>query len=781
MKKIISALSILVAICGYANLATEEYAHYEATNETTRAKALLRDEITIQTNRVLRQAIDYTQAATNMTLQAAMAYTDAKDSGIHTNDVVSIVHAEVDADIAGKANVIHAHAIADINDLQTTLNAKANSSHTHSQGDVTGLATALANKANLMGGNIYSNDQWIANGDLNLVAAGFYVDRSGTGQEYIDGRWNGDYWAFMGTKRFLILNGLDFSSATGASAPTIDGNAIATTANLASKVSTNSTITIKREDTPYGATQSLLDYYGLEVTKSGTGGGTILLGMNNNTSQYPQLSLYRNAGMYVSETAELIYQGDRSWQDFGLTNAAAAKQDVLTAGENITISNNVISATGGSVEPTPGWYRDGDWRPIADVNTTRLATTFTHSTTNDIGSVYSNVTITVGYDLSARLRTEMLDEYSINPPPQVTWSVVSSSASITTNTIVATSSGVYHILATATNGVQKSVNVPLSARPTSESTTTYYAADISTNRWIKATNDEFLQLLSTITTDGVVHPYQYGEYLNWNFPTNRVLFRHGNTSYGSYLISPHVVASADHYWNAYSKTFTATFYAANGTAHNLSFTSTGKNVAKRWNLADWARAQHKWTDEEINAMRISDITVYIADSGSAAAESCPYFISEENWNKFFGVDRRSILGWGMTQLNSDKRKCAYPMAIDCNINGTINFASPAIMDSSTYWQDYGSGQPMMRADIREYFRNLGSNANYWKFPAIYSGDSGSPVFIFHDQRPILLSHFWTTSGGPNYIKGLPVLREFCDKQVKAALGISQGDILKEVE
>ena len=47
--------------------------------------------------------------------------------------------------LAGKANTVHTHAIADVTDLQTTLDAKASTTHTHTIANVTGLQTALDN------------------------------------------------------------------------------------------------------------------------------------------------------------------------------------------------------------------------------------------------------------------------------------------------------------------------------------------------------------------------------------------------------------------------------------------------------------------------------------------------------------------------------------------------------------------------------------------------------------------------------------------------------------
>lgn len=48
--------------------------------------------------------------------------------------------------LANKANLSHTHAIADVTNLQTTLDGKAATTHTHAIADVTGLQTALDGK-----------------------------------------------------------------------------------------------------------------------------------------------------------------------------------------------------------------------------------------------------------------------------------------------------------------------------------------------------------------------------------------------------------------------------------------------------------------------------------------------------------------------------------------------------------------------------------------------------------------------------------------------------------
>lgn len=57
--------------------------------------------------------------------------------------------AQVDASLAGKANVSHGHAVADVTNLQAIIDGKAAVTHTHTVADTSGLQAALDAKANV--------------------------------------------------------------------------------------------------------------------------------------------------------------------------------------------------------------------------------------------------------------------------------------------------------------------------------------------------------------------------------------------------------------------------------------------------------------------------------------------------------------------------------------------------------------------------------------------------------------------------------------------------------
>jgi hypothetical protein len=70
---------------------------------------------------------------------------DARTPLAHTHAIADVTNLQTTLD--GKASTSHTHAITDVTNLQTTLNGKASTSHTHAIADVTSLQTTLDGKA----------------------------------------------------------------------------------------------------------------------------------------------------------------------------------------------------------------------------------------------------------------------------------------------------------------------------------------------------------------------------------------------------------------------------------------------------------------------------------------------------------------------------------------------------------------------------------------------------------------------------------------------------------
>jgi hypothetical protein len=79
------------------------------------------------------------------TLTATSATWSAKANASHTHAIADVTNLQTSLD--AKASTSHTHTIANVTNLQTSLDAKASTSHTHAIADVTNLQTSLDAKA----------------------------------------------------------------------------------------------------------------------------------------------------------------------------------------------------------------------------------------------------------------------------------------------------------------------------------------------------------------------------------------------------------------------------------------------------------------------------------------------------------------------------------------------------------------------------------------------------------------------------------------------------------
>lgn len=81
--------------------------------------------------RQLQQALAELRRANAMAVEATQAELATKAPILHTHDDRYFTEAETTALLADKAAVTHTHAIADVTNLQTTLDGKAAAVHAH--------------------------------------------------------------------------------------------------------------------------------------------------------------------------------------------------------------------------------------------------------------------------------------------------------------------------------------------------------------------------------------------------------------------------------------------------------------------------------------------------------------------------------------------------------------------------------------------------------------------------------------------------------------------------
>lgn len=72
---------------------------------------------------------------------------DGKAASAHTHAISEVTNLQTE--LNGKAPTSHSHPISEVTNLQTSLDGKANTGHTHAQSEITNLVTDLGNKSNV--------------------------------------------------------------------------------------------------------------------------------------------------------------------------------------------------------------------------------------------------------------------------------------------------------------------------------------------------------------------------------------------------------------------------------------------------------------------------------------------------------------------------------------------------------------------------------------------------------------------------------------------------------
>jgi hypothetical protein len=154
-------------------------------------------------------------------------------------------------------------------------------------------------------------------------------------------------------------------------------------------------------------------------------------------------------------------------------------------------------------------------------------------------------------------------------------------------------------------------------------------------------------------------------------------------------------------------------------------------------LTEWARA-NGYSESEIDEADIDDIYVWHFSSGTIPDACIPYVMDLKARNTYYKDDLDGIIAYTITQ------------------NGYLSFAPLLAADGSRY--AFGTfNATTTRADMLEQLA-----------PAccatIYGGDSGRPVLMIHEEKPVLLSTFWTAGSGPSFVKACDILDAYIHQQ-----------------
>lgn len=268
--------------------------------------------------------------------------------------------------------------------------------------------------------------------------------------------------------------------------------------------------------------------------------------------------------------------------------------------------------------------------------------------------------------------------------------------------------------------------------------------------------------LATATNDGVEYTYVSGTATNryykwrarrlWPVP-GACAAPQGN--YAKHAISPHVVASALHYW--YWPQSAMTFTDAQG---NTATVTPGGAIR-----ADtWAR-NNGFTAAEIAEADLGDLVLFVV-AGAIPDGCCPYLMSAETWRSVvpgpFGV-----LGWRATQTDLG---WGLPVLFDSDIG------NPGSGRASKWTWSRSFPYPTKAYSWTSASGLMAANHAYGSIAAntcapTYGGDSGHPLYLEDgDGNLILISQHHTIGSGTCFPRAFEIIRAFC---------AAQGDTVKE--
>lgn len=225
--------------------------------------------------------------------------------------------------------------------------------------------------------------------------------------------------------------------------------------------------------------------------------------------------------------------------------------------------------------------------------------------------------------------------------------------------------------------------------------------------------------------------------------------------YAKHAISPHVVASALHYW--YWPQSAMTFTDAQG---NTATVTPGSAIR----ADQWARS-HGFSEAEITAADLGDLVLFVVN-GAIPDGCCPYLMSADTWRTAvpgpFGV-----LGWRATQTDLG---WGLPVLFDSDIG------NPGSGRASKWTWSRSFPYPTKAYSWTSASGLMAANHAYGSIAAntcapTYGGDSGHPLYLEDgDGKLILISQHHTVGSGTCFPRAFEVIRAFC---------AAQGDTINE--
>ncbi len=408
------------------------------------------------------------------------------------------------------------------------------------------------------------------------------------------------------------------------------------------------------------------------------------------------------------------------------------------------------------VDDTSWIYRNAWTLQASPAGVTQSVSNATVSTTDEFGRVMSTATVTTTTTQDAAVEVVIVDPLG-DPPIITSWSgsegatisqldgAMGASVSASEMSLVEVSAYDYRSKST------QSVFVPIRQSSSTSVEQTVYAADVPGTARATA-NDAILTALaqrdaSSTVASGVTPAVASSDFI-FAQPGIRPTFAAQSPLATSFVnfsqtdiiwrvscvpVSPHYAVTASHWFDRKDWSSVGPMYAPS-TGNGEYF-----SIAEGVDLSAWARA-NGYSESEINEARIADLYVYRVTSSYAAGPEAfedgiiPYVMDRSALDYYYGGSLEGVACYALTQ-----NLCLSYSA----------FSSPYGDRWSPFGREYDP--KVVRADI------LGGLANCAR---IYGGDSGRPICMVHDNKPVVVSVFSTREKGPSLTCGAQILDAF---------------------
>lgn len=410
------------------------------------------------------------------------------------------------------------------------------------------------------------------------------------------------------------------------------------------------------------------------------------------------------------------------------------------------------------------WVSPGDW--AITVTPAEELTTITNESvvsTNDVGQVIGIATVAETVSQAKSVAVELVDTTATaSALPTMTWTCEGASLTVASDTLSAQvasdTPGTYRVVASGADGRARDAYVSLRAQNKTFSQQTTYVADTAgTAR--AAANDAILTALqkrdtsSTVasgitsavcTTDLCFSDYGNNPVASAPLDPGFYCCVEPTSSWGpdAVAVAPHFAVTAAH-WNP-PQAHSASFRTPDGKAAYIRGT-------EGFALAQWAR-ENGYSESEIREASLGDIwvwelrwTVDNVNIGTSIPDGCiPYVLDRSGWDYYYGSSLYGIACYAVTQ----NRYLSWSAFTRDDGAGWAEFGG-------TY-RDVNDNEMVMRSDLRALLSPA-------KCARIYGGDSGRPIMMIHDGKPVLISTFHTARSGPSYVLACDIL-DACIKQ-----------------